>query len=151
MFRVLNRHPTTLSAGPPRGACSSQKLPLFHTMQEDTHMSQGFTLQNRSKLGRRCVSFSIVRSAFVLRCVIVDHRCSPCKGIIYHPAALGTWSCRRHRCPREAGPVFAICLCIPHPIDRQVEVAPCVDRGRDRRLYHWVRKGSKQCGLWCWV
>ena len=84
-------------------------------------MFQAFTLKHRSKLGRRCTALSFVRSQVVLRCVIIDHRRSPCQGILYCPPAVGTRSCRRHRCPRERGPVFAICLCIPHPIDRQVK------------------------------
>ena len=131
--------------------CSSRKPPLSHTMQEDTHMSQAFTLKNRSKLGRRCTALSFVRSQLVLRCVIIDHRRSPCQGILYCPPAVGTGSYRRHRCPRERGPVFAMCLCILHPIDRQVKVTPCIDRVRDRRLYRWVCKSSQQCGLRCWV
>ena len=140
-----------LSAAPHWGACSSRKPPLSHTMQEHTHMPQGFTLEDRSKPGRRCVALSFVRSQLVLRRVTVDHRRSPCQGILHCPPAVGTGSCCRHRCPREPGFVFAICLCIPHPIDRQVKVAPCIDRGRNRRLHRWVRKSSHQCGLWCWV
>ena len=144
MFRVLNRRRTTLSAGLRRGACSLRKLRSSHTTQEDTHMSQAFTLKNRSKLGGRYASCSVVRSEFVLRCVIVDHRRGPCQGIVHIPSALGTWSHRRHRCPRETGPAFSLCLCIAHRTNRKVEVTSCVDRGRDQGLHCCVCPSGEQ-------
>ena len=79
------------------------------------------------------------------------HGRRPCQGIVHLPPTLGTWSNRRYRCTREAGPAFTTRFCIVSRVDRPVEGTSSIDRGRDPRLHRRVRKSGKQRRTPCWI